>query len=315
MSTAAALLAVLLAAAALLLAFAGLLKLLRPADTLTALGSAGLPASRSLVRALGLLEILIGATCVFIGGPMPTLALAAIHAGFAGFAFRLRQRDDTAACGCFGTGAPVSTLHIVDNLAIALLAAAAAIGLAPDIARLLDEAPWHPIVTVLGILGVTGSQHRLLTADRNHQDQAPRSGRTAPAELTGIDAATGDAVAIPLVGVPHDTAVVYLSSTCLTCRGIWSALHRGASPRLPRRTRLVIVTDGTDREDQDRIRTLAPPDRPTILSPDARLDLEIPGAPWALLISGRTGRITAEGTGTDWPSLWARLAAPARSER
>lgn len=118
-----------LMAIALLMGWAGVLKLARPAATTGALRAARLPGGDLAVRALGFTEVAIAAVTLAVGGPWAAAAVAVYYAGFAVFTSLLISRSGSQApCGCFGeasTGAPANRLHVVMNLVAAALAAAA----------------------------------------------------------------------------------------------------------------------------------------------------------------------------------------------
>lgn len=108
-------------AAAVLLAVAGILKLFRPAAAVAALRSAGLSAPALVGRVLGAVELAIAVAAVGWGGRLPAAAVAVAYAGFAGFAALVLQRQGAASsCGCFGAvDSPLTSLHVVINVAIA----------------------------------------------------------------------------------------------------------------------------------------------------------------------------------------------------
>lgn len=116
-------------AAAVLLALAAPGKLRRPADTVRALRSLGLPGSAPLVRALGAGELVL-AVAVWLAPSRPVLALLALaYASFAVFvAAALRRRTPLQSCGCFGRpDTPPTAVHLGVVTATALACAAAAV--------------------------------------------------------------------------------------------------------------------------------------------------------------------------------------------
>lgn len=160
---------------ALLLLVASGAKLGRPGRAVDALRQAGLPASSALVRALAGAEAMVAGLVLVVGGPAPSLALAALHVGFALFVVRLRSVAGTAAgCGCFGgADAPAERLHVVANLGSAAVAGLAAVTGAPALLPVLQDQPAFGLPYLL--LVAVGSQAlllvltglpRLLAADR-----------------------------------------------------------------------------------------------------------------------------------------------------
>jgi hypothetical protein len=118
------------AMAAALLALGGAAKAVQPSDTAGALRTLGLPGSTLLVRAGGIVELVIGIGALVYGSRPFTALVAVSYAGFAAFvALALRRGAPISSCGCFGKAdTPPSVTHIVVNGAAAL----AAIGVAID---------------------------------------------------------------------------------------------------------------------------------------------------------------------------------------
>ena len=131
-------------AAAGLLLLAGAAKVTAPDATRVALRSAGLPSKAWMARALGVVEIAIAGAALVVGGAIPAALVALTYVGFAGFVAVLARRTrSTAPCGCFGASdAPVGTLHVVLNVAIAALAVGAAIRPTDGLAQATSETPW-----------------------------------------------------------------------------------------------------------------------------------------------------------------------------
>lgn len=115
--------------AAAVLLWAGVAKLHRPAGTATALALVHLPPSRGLARALGAVEIGVGAGALTLGGGWPVALVAAAYGGFALVSLRGRGRPQ-ASCGCFGDrAAPLTGIHVMINFALGVVSlVAAAVG-------------------------------------------------------------------------------------------------------------------------------------------------------------------------------------------
>ena len=118
-------------AGALLLAFAGLAKTSRPGPTGRAIRAASVPGaaflgSAATVRALGLVEVLVGTAVLGVGGPIPAALLTVSYLILTVIAVVMIRKAPTTDCGCFGASAePVSRWHIAVNAAYTLIAAAA----------------------------------------------------------------------------------------------------------------------------------------------------------------------------------------------
>jgi hypothetical protein len=133
---------------------------------------------------------------------------------------------------------------------------------------------------------------------------APR--RPAPA-LRGVTPG-GDAVALDFAHAGGTlTLLAFLTTGCSTCAGFWDTL---AQPRLPAGVEVVIVAHGADRERVSRVAGLAPEGVPVVMSSQAWLDYEVPGAPYFVL-AGQA--ILGEGVASTWPAL-ASLVADAIEE-
>src|SRR4051794_33916874 len=115
--------------AALLLTAAGALKAWDPTNTVGALRKAGLPAAPGLVRAGGVVEVVIGVTAVVTGAPAAAALVALSYALFTAFVvYALVRHLPIGSCGCFGkVDTPPSAVHIVLNLGAIVVATAVAV--------------------------------------------------------------------------------------------------------------------------------------------------------------------------------------------
>ena len=127
------------------------------------------------------------------------------------------------------------------------------------------------------------------------------SGESGAADISG-QTATGASKVVAVGEVNHTTLLAFLSSGCLTCRDFWDAF---AEPlRLPGTdTRLVIVTQGPDKESPAGVQALQPPGVTTIMSSQAWDDYGVPVAPYFLLIDGPTGTVVGEGAAASWAQV------------
>lgn len=115
--------------AALLLTAAGALKAWDPTNTVGALRKAGLPAAPGLVRAGGIVEVVICVTAIVTGAPVAAVLVALSYALFTAFVvFALVRHLPIGSCGCFGkVDTPPSVVHIVLNLGAIVVAVAVAL--------------------------------------------------------------------------------------------------------------------------------------------------------------------------------------------
>jgi hypothetical protein len=93
--------------------------------------------------------------------------------------------------------------------------------------------------------------------------------------------------------------IAFLSSNCLTCHGFWEVFD-DPTIELPAKARLVVVTQGPQSESPSKIAELAPPHIPVVLSSEAWQMYGAPGAPYFVLVDGRTSTILGEGAATTW---------------
>lgn len=99
-----------------LLGVAGFAKVVDPDPTSGALRAARLPGRRSLVRIMGVGEVVIaGAALSAVSAAVGFAALA--YLGFTGFsAWALRTEQPIQSCGCFGSDdTPPGAVHVVVN--------------------------------------------------------------------------------------------------------------------------------------------------------------------------------------------------------
>ena len=123
------------AAAAGLLAGAGVLKAARPHATARALMDLGLPGRLSLVAGLvrvgGVAEAVVGGAALLAGASALRVLAVAVAASYAGFAavvvLALTKGAALNSCGCFGaTDTPPTVAHVVVDAGAALTALAVA---------------------------------------------------------------------------------------------------------------------------------------------------------------------------------------------
>ena len=103
---------------AALLLISGGTKLVDPDPTSGAMRAAGLPASRWIVTALGVWEIVAGSLTLTFGGVLGGSVLFITYAGFSVFIwYTLANGLPIQSCGCFGrTDTPPSVSHIAVNV-------------------------------------------------------------------------------------------------------------------------------------------------------------------------------------------------------
>ena len=123
------------------------------------------------------------------------------------------------------------------------------------------------------------------TLPRERHSDAPDISGTTP---------TGGAVVLSMRAADL-TLLAFLSSGCSTCAGFWEGLTAPESFGVPAGTRLAVVTQGPEHELPAAVARLAPANIDVLLSTDAWIDYEVPGAPYFALVDGRSGRRIGEG--------------------
>jgi len=126
------------------------------------------------------------------------------------------------------------------------------------------------------------------------------TGTRAP-DVAGTTPA-GETVQVSVTAGGGATLLAFLSSGCLTCHGFWERFAAPA-PGLPPGTRLVVVTQGPERESASAVQRLAGPDLLVVMSTAAWEAYEVPGSPYFVLVDAATGRVAGEGSATGWEQV------------
>jgi hypothetical protein len=276
--------ALVLAVAGVLLVAAGAGKVVGPAPTAAALRGIGVEVPDGAVRGLGVVEVVLGGAALMSSAALPAIGVALVYAGFTAFVV-IALRRAVPSCGCFGSaGAAPSWSHVGLNVVLAAGALAAGAGDARSVRDVIAD---HPIALVPIAAGVVAS-YLLLSHER----------ATAP---TATGAATGVADIDLRTG---RTALVFLSTTCLTCREIWAALGSAAAP-LPRDVRPVIVTK--NEEPAAKVQELAPVGVTTVQDSEAWDRYGVSVAPAVVLVDN--GEVVTAGLAASWDDVLT-LARP-----
>mgnify|MGYP001342980394 CR=1 FL=1 len=133
------------------LVISGISKILFPFPTKSALSTVGLPSTFSLVRFLGLTEILLGILGILVGGKYFPIMTGALFAFFSVFILFALRNGQVTSCGCFGaTTSPPSVMHLFANLTFMTIALLA-IGV-DGLSSVLGEQPGKGIPFVIAVL-------------------------------------------------------------------------------------------------------------------------------------------------------------------
>ena len=167
------------------------------------------------------------------------------------------------------------------------------------------------VVLVAGLL----RSHAEILRRLGPADEAPDV-LPPPAGLRGQDAAPiagttphGDAVALDFDGrAISPTLLAFLSTGCSVCADFWQALGQ----RRLTGVQTVIVTHGQERERPRRLRELAPPGVPVVMSSGAFTDYQVPGSPYFVLVDGL---VRGEGSAPTWEALSSLVADAIEDDR
>jgi len=135
----------------------------------------------------------------------------------------------------------------------------------------------------------------------------PRDDVPPASDVGGVTPA-GDALQLSVRAPGTRTLLAFLTSGCGVCAGFWEALRGGADASLPGGARIVVVTRDPSMESPVKLRELAPPGLPVIMSGQAWEDYRVPLAPYFVLVDGDAGGIEGEGAAETWPQVASLLA-------
>jgi hypothetical protein len=158
----------LLGATALLLAFAGIGKLIHPTRTARAVRLLGAPplAGLSIVRAFGAAEIGLAAWVLVIGGAPAAGLLAAAYLILAAIAARLLRVAPQADCGCFGMpDQPISRTNVLTDIVCAAIGVAGVAWPQPALSTALaNNGPWLGVGLFAMVLLLTWLLYQTVTS-------------------------------------------------------------------------------------------------------------------------------------------------------
>jgi hypothetical protein len=121
----------------------------------------------------------------------------------------------------------------------------------------------------------------------------PDGSTTSAPTIAGLTP-EGDALAVAPVGTGQLTLLAFLS-TDSSCTGLWESFRDQGGLGLPDGARLVVVTEGPDREVPHEVAGLASQGLSVVMSGDAWADYGVPGSPFFVLVDGSSGRRIGEG--------------------
>jgi len=134
-------------------------------------------------------------------------------------------------------------------------------------------------------------------------DLPPARANVTPAFDIAGATLDGDAAKLAMAtGRPGGTLVAFLSSGCLSCRAFWDGLRAGHAVELPGAPRVLVVTKDSSHESPSKLRELAAPDVPLVMSSRAWEDYQIAGSPYFVHVSSG-GSVLGEGTAGTWAQV------------
>lgn len=129
----------------------------------------------------------------------------------------------------------------------------------------------------------------------------------APAHDIGGTTPAGEPVKIAVAGGGTSSLIAFLSSGCSTCGAFWKAFDGDLQETLPAGARLIVVTKDSSHESPSKLRELAPPDVPVVMSSAAWDAYAVPMTPYFVYVDGASGLIAGEGTAEAWPQVISLL--------
>jgi hypothetical protein len=137
-----------------LLVASGVAKLWRPAPAISALEAAHLRGGAVAARALGIVEIAVGALGLWRPSAPTAAAVAVLYLGFALFLVRLIRQGNASTCGCVGSReAPPSSLHVALDLIAVVVTLAVAVAPVAPLAATVDSSPFAGVPLIVGLVG------------------------------------------------------------------------------------------------------------------------------------------------------------------
>ncbi len=146
-----------------------------------------------------------------------------------------------------------------------------------------------------------GAPGRLPSRSRRPARSAPSRPSRVGSDGTDIrgESPEGNRLRLGVAEVPR-VLLVFLTSSCRSCRPLWDALSAGQAATLPSRPVVAVVTPSPTTEDRSRVADLAG-DAPVVMSSDGWHDYAITGSSFVVVVD--RGTISAEGPVGSWDEL------------
>ncbi len=121
-------------------------------------------------------------------------------------------------------------------------------------------------------------------------------------DLMGVGL-TGEIISIRTVGTGVDTVLVFLSSGCSGCTGFWEDFAQRRELSVAPDGRVIVVTKDPEVESTSLLAEMCPPGVDLVMSSRAWEDYGVPGSPYVVVVSGTSGMVSGEGSGTSLTQL------------
>ena len=172
------------------------------------------------------------------------------------------------------------------------------------------------VVVVAGLLRSHAEILRRLGPDREEGESRAGPELARPPARPRTDVSAPDIAGTTLDGGgmqfgirrgSEPTLLAFLSSRCLVCERFWHDLQPERRPAIPGGARIVIVTKDSSHESPSRLRELAPPDVPLVMSSAAWSDYSVPTSPYFIHVDGPSGEVAGEGAASSWAQVASLL--------
>lgn len=162
------------------------------------------------------------------------------------------------------------------------------------------------VIVLLGILvvGLLRRNSELLAHQNAAGGRAPDPAGlgTVARDIAGVGL-NGQIVGVNVRYPDMPTLLAFMSTTCATCGHFWKRFGDSRALATLGDVRLIIVTYGEGYERPADIAEMAPANVPLVMSTIAWQSYAVPGSPYFVLISAKTGLITARDSAPNWDGL------------
>lgn len=143
---------------------------------------------------------------------------------------------------------------------------------------------------------------------------SPSASGTTGHDLRG-ETPLGEPAAVTVVGASQDTLLAFLSSGCTTCGTFWQSFADPARLDVPASTQVVVVTRGPASESVSAVGEHVLGGIPVVMSDEAWDQYRVPGAPYFVLVEGRSGRVVGEGRADRWHQVLSLITRSLPADR